>query len=340
MKTKDSWTSLYRKEKFYENRNQKKEKLETYDLLGRESSKKTKQIAVMLDIEKTSEDITDELAEIFINQLNFIRLKFNADIGVICLSTHYRDAKKMQPILEIFSRHTTSKIKLGYHFYLGGIYDYNKKEERPQEYDFNSQRFNRNKIETFSLFYIEDYETITKWFAVIDDNISEESYKKYQENSPCVYLRPSKEEEDLKYNNFMNLATTTYGFQGVLEMFQVYIESIKMLNESQILNKQMDMMTHLSSLELCLALRNQRFDYVERYFKEGYADKDDYQTTLKELEFLRKEIVFERKDWIHIKTILTIIEEYYINKEEQQKLSRVKNLQNTFLTEVDRKSKN
>ena len=283
-----------------------------------------KQIAVMLDIERTSEDITDELAEIFVRQLNFLRLKFHAEEGLICLSTHYRDSLKMQPILESLSRHLTSHIKFGLHFYYGGLYDYEEKEEIDVGNSYDGNYFNRDKVETFFSYKIEDPTIKNQWFAIIDDSLFEDEYKKYQNIKPCAFLKPSAEEEDLKYNNFMNLATTTHGFQGVIEMLASYIERIKKLNENQILEQQENMITHLSSLELRFKLRDKNYSFIAQYLQEGYADEDDYGTILHELNYINREEITE--EHTYIERIISLLEEKWEQTKDFSNLKRLKEI--------------
>lgn len=291
-------------------------------------NKKKKQIAVMLDLERTSEDITEKTAEIFIKQLEFIRHKFLAEEGRISISTHYGESDKIQKVLNILAKHTTDTIKIGLSFYYGGIFDYEKQLDLEQGYSFN-----RNKIKTFEMFYMDSSTVTNEWFAIIDDGISEEEYKYYQNKQPSFFCRPSKNEYDLKYNSFMNIATTTKGMSGVIESLDNYIKSIENLSPEQILEKQKNMICHLSGSDLVNKIRNREYKYLEQYFKEGFADKADYSDTLTWLEITNLKMIPTKEEREQIKRILALIEEYYQYEEETQSLAKLRILRSTLFNE-------
>lgn len=331
MKKKDSWNSDFRKNRFYENQKLKRQK-ENIAKYGEDVFKrffrnrdyetslfaKTKQIAIMLDLEGTSEKINEENAKIFIKQLEFIRKKFEADIGTISISTHCHDSVKMQSVLDILGASVTDKIKIGLCFYYGGIYDFDNKMNELQEFGFNV-----NKLSTFSCFYLQDFLIENTWFAIIDDNISEDVYKQYQKMQPMLVIRPSKHESDLVYNNFMNIATKTKDFDGVIESLDIYINSIKNLNREQILEKQKNMMYHLSSWELMNKIKEHDFAFLEKYFNEGYADETDYQDTLMWIGFSNIEEYYT-EELARIKNILDMIKNNYEREENSLILEKVK----------------
>lgn len=296
--------------------------------MEKENNQKTNQIAVMLDLERTSEDITDKTAEIFIKQLEFIRKKFSAEIGTISISTHYGEADKMQKVLNIPAKNTTDKIRIGLSFYHGGIYDYENQKDIDKGYGFN-----RNKIETFERFYIDNHAIENKWFAIIDDGISEEDYKDYQDKSPSFFCRPSKNEYDLKYNNFMNITTTTKGFNGVIGALDTYIKSIESLTPKQILEKQKNMICHLSGSDLVQKIRNREYAYLEQYFIQGFADKADYRDTLTWLDITNQSIMPMEEERKYLERILSIIEKHYKRVEKVQDLTRLRTLKGTLLKE-------
>lgn len=338
MQKKDSWDSEFRKKRFYERQRIKKRKkyleqhndnifLKEHKVIPCDNSlfKKTKQIAIMLDLEGTSEKMNEKTAEVFVKQLDFIRKKFKADVGTISISTQARDSIKMQNILNILEHHTTDKIKIGLCFYYGGIYDFDEKMDDLQEFGFNA-----NKVSTFASFYLRDFLIENMWFAIIDDEISEDVYKNYQNKQPMLVVRPSKNECDLVYNSFMNIATKTKDFDGVIECLNIYINSIKNLTPEQVLEKQKNMICHLSSSELYRKVRHKHdYSFLERYFREGYADVADYQDALTWLGFT--EIVeCSTEELLQIKSILTMIRNKYEKEENSLTLKKVKEVAQLF----------
>lgn len=296
--------------------------LEKYNNL---SFKVPRTIAVLLDLEGTSDFIDDEKAKLFIEQLDIIRKKFGAELGTISISTHFRDLSRMENVLEILSHNTTSNIKIGLNFYYGGIYDFNKRLNIPQGYNFNS-----NKISTFDNYYVHNSEMDNQWFALIDDTISEETYKKYQNNHPMLLSRPSQLEYGLKYNCFMNISTMTKGFDGVLEAFDKYINSIKELSPEQILEIQRNMLVHLSGYELTDKIRKRDYSFIERYFVGGYADETDYRDALKWIIFTNSNQTPTKEELIQIKNILELMTQKFQVNNDEQNIERVKKLQRDF----------
>lgn len=334
MLNQDSWVSEFRKRRFYERQHLKKQKnyLEQKCILkGHEKKvlegslfKKTKQIAVMLDLEGTSEKITEKTAEIFVKQLEFIRKKFEAEIGTISISTYCHNSEKMQSVLDILSASITDNIKIGLSFYYGGIYDFENKMDELQEFGFNS-----NKLSTFSCFYLQDFLIENTWFAIIDDGISEDIYKTYQNERPMLIARPSKDECDLVYNNFMNIATKANDFDGVIEILDTYIASIKDLSPREILEKQKNMIGHLSSWELTNKIREHDYSFLERYFSEGYADEADYQVTLTWLSFTKK-LEYSKEEIESLRNVFILIKNKYEKEENNCALTKVRELTQLF----------
>ena len=290
-----------------------------------ENIKKTKTIAVLLDLEGTSDFIDDQKAQIFIQQLDVIRQKFGAELGTISISTHFCDSNAMRDVLEILARNTTDNIKIGYNFYYGGMYDFAQKIDIPQGYGFNE-----DKVATFDSFYVNNIEFENQWFALIDDRMSETEFKKYQNGHPMLLCRPSQRKAALKYNCFMNVSTTTNGFDGVLEAFDIYIDSISSLTPSQILETQKNMLVHLSSHELADKIMKRDHLFVDRYFREGYADETDYRDALSWISFTNAKKTPVKEELVQIRKVLeSIAQNYQINNDENG-MERVKKIQADF----------
>ena len=65
----------------------------------------------------------------------------------------------------------------------------------------------------------------------------------------------------------MRIATTTRGFDGVIETLNIYIHSIQKLTPTDILLKQKNMIRHLSSFELSDKVKKQDFTYLVQYLQ-------------------------------------------------------------------------
>jgi len=281
-------------------------------------------VAVMLDLDGTSDGIDDKKAEIFVSQLDTIRKKFDAKIAFISISTHYNSSYEMQKVLNILSRHLSSNIKIGISFYYGGTYDFDKGEEKERGFGFNS-----DKVETFDNYYVNSIKTEIKWFAIIDDRAEDGIYVRYQNRLPMLVGLPSQSKKSMSKNNFMRIATTTSGFDGVIEILDLYIKSIKDLTAMQILEKQKNMITHLSSYELMNKIMRKDYTYLTRYFEEGYADESDYEDTL---WMLYHNLSPTREEMGYLKIILESLQKYFEEKKEKQLIDNVLRLQRLLET--------
>lgn len=197
----------------------------------------------------------------------------------------------------------SKNIKIGLSFYSGGIYDYNKKSNIPMDNDFNS-----NKVDTFNFYYTNCFNKDTVFFAIFDATVDKNIYKRYQNELPMLLGCPSQNK--VEENNFMNINTTTLGFNGVIEILNTYINSIKHIHHENILDMQKNMMTHLSSYELKNKVKEKNFNYIFRYFNEGYADKDDNDDCIDILyyiEFYISNINLSKEELSMIQNILSQI---------------------------------
>ena len=86
MKKQYGWESEYRRKKFLERHNSKNDKSQ-YNINRIDNELEIpKTIAIMLDLDGTSDFINDETAKKFITQLNTLRIKFGASQAIICIS--------------------------------------------------------------------------------------------------------------------------------------------------------------------------------------------------------------------------------------------------------------
>lgn len=324
MKKQDGWVSEYRRKKFLERHNSKNDELQYVIDYIDDEFKIPKTIAIMLDLDGTSDFINDETAKKFINQLNTLRIKFGASEATICISTHYDNPNKMIEVLDILSRNLNKHTQIGINFFYGGKYDYAKKESIPEEYGFN-----RDKVKTFYRYYVSALGKDNKWFAIIDDSIPQDTYRQFQNSHPMLVARPSQFfEESISKNNFMSISTTTKGFAGVIEVLDLYINSIKKLSPSKIMKMQRNMMTHLSSIELVDKISKRDYAFLERYFKEGFADEFDYDDFLFWLTTTTNNNVNLSKDeLIHLNEILSLISQYFEKTNKSENVGKVLQLQ-------------
>ena len=284
MNNVDSWSSEFRKKKFYER--QKKNDIWKKNIILREpfdSSfdtiiNKPKNIPIILDLDSTCGFINDNNIILFIKQLIFLKKKFKADTVTISLSTNNDNFDKIKEVLEMIESKLSKNIKIGLSFYSGGIYDYNKKTNITMDNDFNS-----NKVDTFNFYYTNCFNKETVFFAIFDATADKNIYKRYQDELPMLLGCPSQNK--VEENNFMNINTTTLGFNGVIEILNTYINNIKHIHYENILDMQKNMMMHISIYELENKIREKNFNFIFRYLNEGYAEDDDYKNILFYIEF-------------------------------------------------------
>lgn len=289
-------------------------------------------IAVMLDLDGTCDGINAEKAKIFIDQISQLRQQFNVSVATISISTHYCHFDRIKEVLSIMEPHLVEGIEFGESFYFGGSYDYNYDMDYP-----HSHNFNMNKLETFVDYYIDANWYFNMWFAIIDDGIGEDVYKKYQDRHPMFLCRPSQNCES-SCNNLMKYDTTTFGFDGVIEGMKEYIESVKNLSVATVLLEQINMMRHLSCWELGNKVRGREYAFVERYLREGYADEDDYRDMIHWLNYTS---LYEQSptenERENLTNILNLTEKHFLEEQEYQKkdsrITQVKTLKKSLLGE-------
>lgn len=284
-----------------------------------------KSIAVMLDLDGTTDFIDKGKAQIFINQLKVLQKKFNADYGTISISTHHRDADEMMDILHLLAKQLPKTLKIGDNFYYGGIYDYNQRLDICKEYKFNA-----NKVDTFDKHYVSNPSTNNQWFAIIDDNVGENTYMKYQNTHPMLVCRPSQQYYNPKKDCLMNLATSTKGFDGVLELLDRYINLIKDLSPIQILEAQKNMIMHLSSWDLSNKIMDRDYSFIYKYFSEGYADRLDYGDALTMLIFDNKNKTITKDEYFALKNILQLFEQNFITNNDSDNMQKVKEFRENY----------
>lgn len=273
-----------------------------------------KYISIMLDLEGTLDNMNDDLAKIFINQVDTIRKYLIADKAIILISTHYIDSDKIKDNLDILNKHLIDNIKIGKSFYLGGMYDYNRDTDT-----YINKYFNYDKEATFHKYYKNSI-----WFALIDDMLLDTTFKKYQRKQPMLVCRPTQRRD--YYNNFMSIATNTYGFNGVVECLNIYINSIKGLTLNQILEKQKTMVYHVNQDELKDIIKNKDYNFIEKYFKLGLNNKEDYNFLVTRLLIEIQKKYPTKQELIKIRNIVNIISTYCNNSKISEKIKELKRI--------------
>jgi len=286
---------------------------------------KPKKMSVMLDLGGTSSKINNDTAMLFVNYLERIRKNLEADFCTISMSTHYGDPFVAEETLDILYRYLTPEIKFGKHFYLYGEYDYETKECTTEDYMCNS-----NKITTFNNNIVEDDKTETIWVGIFDDRLSEDVYKHYYKDKGVLICRPSQDEYNLKYNSFVNRATMTKDFDGVVEVLGEYTRDIEGLSLEELLNNQQNMLMHLSSCDINDKVKNKEFIFLKRYLKEGYADDDDFKDILVKISIYLKNTNFTKEELEMLYEILKIINEKFELDQNKQGLQIVDEFKRTF----------
>lgn len=285
-----------------------------------ESEKKVpKTISVMLDVSGTSTCIDDQTAQIFIKQLEKIRLHFGADMGIISIATSFadQDSNSIRYILDTLARNLTGNIVIGLNFLMGATYDYEKDAIVDQGFGLNA-----NKVNAFDEQYVSNPEYDNQWFALIDDSLYRGVYLQYRETHPMFMCRPTKEENK---TSFMTYDTQTRDIDGVIEGLDHYIETIKNMSREEILNRQMYV---LSFKDLKERIENGDFDFLKHFLSEGYAEDEDCNAIL---EIFRKKYNFDgisKEELKEFSEILDLLYTYYEGKKDEMGLLKVSNFKN------------
>ena len=290
-----------------------------------EEKESKKNIAIMLDLEGTIDGIDDEKASRLIRQVEEIRRRMDAEEAILMISTHYNNPTKMKKPLEILSRNLVRGVRIGTSFYYGGTYDYNEQQEERKGIGFNF-----DKIRTFEAYYVKKDNV---WFALIDDGLEEDTYKKYQNHHPMLQCRPSQRRKETQNDNFMSLSTTTRGFAGVLELLDRYLESTKKMTKSEILERQRNQSISSSPKEERVT---DVYPFLYRYLEEDEASEKDYKQMLFWLEYRisQRYNSKEELEWMQ-KTVQLLIQKLEGNKNCEKEKS-LKALQKSISKKIQK----
>lgn len=273
-------------------------------------------VAIMLDLQDTLDGIDDEKAQIFMEQLNRLRLKYNADKIIINLSSHMNTPNGLISYLEILHRNLKPNIILDDAAYLSGTYNYETGVD-----DFKGFGYNLRKTSVFEEKYFREYNVVCH--GIIDDSVSSDYIKDFKDKKPVFIIRPSLlNEEELSKDNMMCHSTLTEGFLGVLECMDSYLSVIENIPSSDIVKMQSEELIHLSALEVKNSCINKNFDLVLRYVIEGKLDDDDYERVARELVWSLKADSLTTDDLNKIRGIIEALNNY-LDKNNEYLLSLI-----------------
>lgn len=318
MRKQDSWSSEYRKKKFYENR-RKMDYSCVEEMMS--PSRIPSTMPIMLDLDGTVDGITDEKVQIFMKQLEILRRKFKADKVIIVISTHGSSYKPIKEVLDIIFRNKTKYVEIGKSFYYGGSYNYVM-----DEVTLEHSRFNVDKIKTFDDYYVDRWFVDNKWIGIIDDGAVDNAYKNYQDKCPVLLCRPSQRTNNF-HNHIMRIDTDIYGFDGVLASLDSYIDMIDKMTQQQILDKQSEIIGQLSAYDLVLKIQEYNFSFIEKYFNQGFADEEDYNIVVDWLYIMNSERIPSSSELNYLMSICQMLLKNENIQNNEVRLEKIKRLQ-------------
>lgn len=279
----------------YENRtNYKRKFIDLRNIEALKDKKKERAIAIMLDLQGTLDDMTDDMAQVFMEQLEKLRRKFSAKKVLLNISTHIDlPSTTLDKYMTILARNLKPNIILDDATYLFGTYNFFTKECKPLENGKN----NYNKTAIFEERYLSNNKDEIVWFGIVDDALNPNYFKKWQNHMLMAEFIPSlKKEEDKKYDNLMCVSSLTSGFLGVIECFHTYLQSIKDIPSHSLIEVQSNILPYLSKDDITILFCNRRFDDILRYIKEGKLEKEDYEVVIRELSLTLKMVKLNKEE--------------------------------------------
>lgn len=305
MKNKCTWSSVYREQKHRENMEKKAFKNQAI-----EEDFSEREIAILLDVQGTLDNINVSSARLFMRQVEFLRKYFKAQNARIVVSSYVDCASSLRPYLEILHNTSLKNIVIEDAFYLHGTYHFENDEASEI-----SEYYNKDKFARFKEKYLYDsfmgMGCQTVWFSVVDDELREDFYKKFRDSKVSFFCKPSLcFEEEKKYDNFMSRSTLTKGFDGVIECFDSYIKDLKTMNYQEILEHQKNMLVHLSRLDIQKICNDEKLDVLLHYLEENKIDDDDYQSIFFYLKDVYEKSEPTMEELVQLKKILFYVKEH------------------------------
>lgn len=215
----------------------------------------------MLDLQKTLDYISDKTANIFMKQVECLRKKFEAEEAVLFISSQTEFVGDLYESAHILERNRGANIKFANCYYLNGIY--NPSTGIIQEIP----NVNENKIQVLKQEYLLD--NTTKFFAVIDDQITIETLQVFQNERPFVLIRPSQYEGLVEADNFSCYSSYLLGFDGVIDGLDRYLERISSLSSDEIFASQKCELFTITGFYASWLFEQGEFDLLLRYVENN-----------------------------------------------------------------------
>lgn len=215
----------------------------------------------MLDLQKTLDYISDKTANIFMTQVECLRKKFEAEEAVLFISSQTEFVGDLYESAHILERNRGANVKFANCYYLNGIY--NPSTGIIQEIP----NVNENKIQVLKQEYLNDNRT--KFFAVIDDNITIDALQAFQNERPFVLIRPSQYEGRVEADNFSCYSSYARGFDGVIDGMNRYLERISSLSANEIFAFQKQELFMITGSYASWLFEQKEFDLLFRYIEKN-----------------------------------------------------------------------
>lgn len=312
---KKTWKSEYQRKKFMNRK--------TIEKLN---NRQERIIAIMLDLQGTLDNMTDETAEIFMEQLTKLKTKFSAHKVLINISTHTDlPSSTLDKYMTILNRHLKPNIILDDATYLFGTYNFYTKECQPL---LNKQN-NYNKTEIFENRYLGNPKYDIVWFGIVDDALNPNYFRKFQYHRPMAEFIPSLSNEDnKKYDNLMSISTFTKGFLGVIECFDTYLNSIKDIPSHSLEQAQKAILPYLDKSDITTLFYNRRYNDILASLIANKIDVKDYEDIMRELNLTLSMVEVTEEELSIIKDIFNHIKDH-INPQNKH-LLEYKRLEETL----------
>lgn len=281
------------------------------------NNRREKVIVIMLDLQGTLDEMTDENAQIFIAQLNQLRTKFAAQKVLINISTHIDiPSKILDKYMTILDNNLIPHIILDDATYLFGTYNFYTKECQLLK---DSQN-NYNKTAIFEQRYLNNPSYDIAWLGLIDDSLNPNYYHKFQNLLPMAEFIPSQiNDANKKYDNLMSISTMTFGLLGVIECLNTYLNNIKDISPTQLLESQRKIISYLEPSDITLLFHNKRYKDILDYLKADKIDTNDYEEIMHKLYLLLTTTKLTNPELTIIKEIYNYINNY-LNPENKHVL--------------------
>ena len=291
-----------------------------------EKLNKERVLAIMLDLQGTLDDMTDETAQIFMEQLTKLKIKFSAHKVLLNISTHTDlPSPTLDKYMTILDHNLKPNIILDEATYLFGTYNFYTKRYNPLP---NNQN-NYNKTEIFEKRYLKNPKYDVIWFGLVDDALNPNYYRKFQNNMLMAEFIPSlRKTEDKKYDNLMSISSLTPGFLGVIECFNTYLDHLKDIPSHSLEEAQKAILPYLDKSDITTLFYNKRYKDILTSLIANKIDQEDYKDIMRELHLTLSASEITTEELAIIKEVFYYIESY-INIEDQH-LLEYKRLEETF----------